>query len=206
MSTGCEPVQRLRQKTYIPSGNVVLERRLPRRSPSLSEISVRIACRGHRLGLENMLRTFSGTEAVATVASFLGVRALGRFLASDKHVCRDEDLWRVLLQWASRSVYALSVGSARASISRMRARPCGVRSADARNSCVQLSNYRWCLDLRYREHQLFSAVVPVPSASEEKGCDFQSLFLPDSAAGTRTANLVPLDQLPQHILKLVDNS
>ena len=206
MSTGCEPVRRLRNKTCVSRAGAVLERQLPRGSPSLSEVSVRSACQGSRLGLANMIRTCSGTGAVATVASFLGVRALGRFLSSGKHACHDEVLWRVLLQRASRSVYALSVGSARASISRMRARPCGVRSAYARNSCVQLSNCRWCLDLRYREHQLFSAVVPVQSASDEKGCDFQSLFLPDSAAGTRTANLVPLDQLPRHILKLVDNS
>ena len=206
MSTGSQPVRRLRQKTCVPGGDTVLARRLPCGSPSLSRVSGRIACRGPRVSLENMLRTFSGTEVVATVASFLGVRAFGRFLASEKHVCHDEDLWRILLQWASRSVFALSVSSARACISRMKARPCGIRPAYARNSCVQLSNYRWCLDLCYREYQLFSAVIPVQSVSDENGCDFHSLFRADSAASKRTANLVPLDQLPQHILGLVDNS
>ena len=141
MSTCYWPVRRLRRKTCVPVDAAVLAQQLPRGSRTLSGVAARIPCRD-----DNVFCSFSGTDVIATVASFLNVRALGRCLRLEKRVCGDESLWRILLRQVSHSAFALSVSSARASVWNMMCRPCGVWPADARNSYVQLRNYRWCLD------------------------------------------------------------
>ena len=206
MATGYWPVRRLRQKTCVPVGVAVLAQQLPRGSHSRSRVSARIHCQGPRLDMKNMLHSFSGTDVMAAVASFLRIRAFGRFLCSEKHVCDEESLWNILLRWVSRSVWGLSVRSARACISKMMCRPYGVWPDDARNSCARLSNYRWCLDLCYCEYQVFSAVGPVEPASDENAGDFRSLFRDGFAGGERIANLLPVDQLPLRALQLIDNA
>ena len=198
MSTCYWPVRRLRRKTCVPVDAAVLAQQLPRGSPTLSGVAACIPCWD-----DNVFCSFSGTDVIATVASFLNVPALGRCLRLEKRVCGDESLWRILLRQVSHSAFALSVSSARASVWNMMCRPCGVRPADARNSYVQLRNYRWCLDFCHREYRMFSAVIPVVPPRVEEQNDIHSV-LRDGFTGRRFANLLPLHRLPLSALLPLD--
>ena len=206
MPTGDGPVRRLRRKTRVSVGATVLAHQVPRGSRLLSGVPARSPSRGPCVDICNILRSFSGTDVIATVASFLDIRALGQFLRLEKHVCDEDGLWRVLLRRVSHSVSALSVRSARSSVSRMMCRPYGIWPGGARASYLRLSNYRWCLDLCYREEQMFSAVVPVVTPRVENQGDFRSLFRSDFAGRQRIANLLPVHHLPLHVLELLDNA
>ena len=210
MSTDYCPGRRLRQKTCVPVGVAVPAQQLPGGGRSLSGGSVHIDCQGLRLDMNNIFRSFPGTDVLATVASFLGIRALGWFLALEKHVCGREDLWEILLRRVSRSVFAVRVRSARTSISKMMCRPYCVWPADwPADGYIpgeQLSNYRWCLDLCHRECQVFSAVIPVTKPSLSFHCAFRSLFRDDFTGRPRVANLLPLHRLPLPVLELMHDA
>ena len=212
MTTDFWPVRRLRQKTCVPVGAAVLAQQLPHGSHSLSRVSDRTDCQGPRLDISVMFHSFMGTDVIATVASFLTIRALGRFLCLETHVYDNEGLWNILLRSVSRSVFALStvlapsVRSARASISKMMRRPSDTWPADAHGSCGRLSNYRWCLDLCYCEYQMFSAVIPVKAASDENDIDIRSLIRDDFAGGERIANLLSASRLRQFFFGRMANA
>ena len=153
-----------------------------------------------------MFRLFAGRDALAAVASFLCGRAIGRLLCSAKHFCDEEGIWSTLLRRVSRAVSALSVKSARSSVSRMVCGSCGIWPRDGRLSYVQLSNYRWCLDLCYAESQVFSAVIPLQAALAGNDAAFHSSFQGDFAGSERIANLLSVDQLPSPALRLIHSA
>ena len=193
-------MRRLRRKTCVPVHAAVLAQQLPRRSRALSGGAALIPCRD-----DNVFRSFPDTEVIATVASFLDARALGRFLRLETRVCGDGSLWRILLQRVSYSAYLLSASSARATMWSLKCGPCGVWPADARHSYVELRNYRWCLDFCYREDQMFSAVLPVEPPRVEDQNDLLSFFR-GGFSGRRFANLLPLHRLPPSALSLLDTA
>ena len=203
MSDGDRPVRRLRRKTRAPAGVAVLAERLPRRCPLAPAMSSGIACRGPGSDTCDMFQSFAGTDVVATVASFCSIQAFGRLLCLAMHFCGGQGLWDGLLARVSRSVFALSVTSARASISRMKTSSYGIWPGVARGSYVRLSDYRWCLDLFYCESQIFSAVIPVRAASNGHDGDFDSFFQDGFPCGERIANLLPANQLPPRARELV---
>ena len=169
-------------------------------------VSLGIACQGPGSGIGDMFQSFAGTDVVATVASFCCIQALGRLLCLARHFCDGQGLWNRLLGRVSRSVFALPVRSARASISRMMSAPYGVWPGVARGSHVRLSDYRWCLDLFYCESQIFSAVIPVGAASHGHDGDFDSFFQDGFPCGERIANLLPANQLPSRALELMHDA
>ena len=193
-------MRRVRRETGIPVHAADFAQQPPRRSRALSGGAALIPYRD-----DNVFRSFPDTEVIATVASFLDARAFGRFLRLETRVCGDGSLWRILLQRVSYSAYALSVSSARASMWNLMCGPCGVWPADARNSYVELRNYRWCLDFCYREDQMFSAVIPVVPPRVEDQNDLLSL-LRDGFTGRRFTNLLPLHRLPLSALLLLDTA
>ena len=202
-------MRRLRRKACVPVGVAGLTQRLPRESPSPSRVSVLIHCQGPRLDMNQLFHSLLDTDVVPTVASFLSIRALGRFLCLEKHVCGREGLWKMLLRRVGHSVFAVRVRSARVSISKMMRRPdCAWPAhwpAGARVPGVQPSNYRWCLDLCCRGYEMFSAVVPVTAPSAEDLGDFRSLLRGDSAGRQRVANLLPAHRLSLPVLELMDS-
>ena len=169
-------------------------------------VSIGMSCRSSRVDGNEMFRLFAGRDALAVVASFLSGRAIGRLLCSAKHFCDEEGIWSTLLRRVSRAVSALSVKSARSSVSRMVCGSCGIWPRDGRLSYVQLSNYRWCLDLCYAESQVFSAVIPLQAALARNDAAFHSSFRGDFAGSERIANLLSVDQLPSPALRLIHSA
>ena len=93
--------------------------------------------------------------------------------------------------------------SARFSISRMVCGSCGIWPRGGRLSHVQLSNYRWCLDLCCAESQVFSAVIPLQAALAGNDAACRSSFQGDFTGSERIANLLSVDQLPSPALGLI---
>ena len=203
MLDGYRPLRRLRRKTCAPAGVAGVAEQLPRRSRSMPAISLGIACQSPGSDMNDMFRSFTGTDVVGIVASFCCIQALGRLLCLARHFCGGQGLWNRLLGRVSRSVFALPVRSARASISRMKSTSYGIWPEVARGSYVRLSDYRWCLDLFYCESQIFSAVIPVRAASDGHDGDFDSFFQDGFPCGERIANLLPANQLPSRALELI---
>ena len=203
MADGTGPVRRSRQENCIPVDGAVLVRQLPRGRPSVPTVTVGDGRQGPGFDMDRMFRSFTGTDVLATVASFLNMHVLRGLLCLARQFCDQEDLWVGLLRWASRSVFALSVTSARASISRMKTSSYGIWPGVARGSYVRLSDYRWCLDLFYCESQVFSAVIPVRAACNGHDGDFDSFFQDGFPCGERIANLLPANQLPPRARELV---
>ena len=207
MTDGDRPVRRLRRKTCISVGVAVPARQLPRGRRSVSGVAVGIGCQGPCFDMNTMFLSFTGTDVFATVASFLSIHALRALLCVARQFCEEEDLWVGLLRWVSPSVFALSVASARASIALMRSsRPDSIGSRDVRGSYARLSRYRWCLDLSYCGSQVFSAVIPVRAALDGDRGDVDSCFESDFPSGERLANLLPRDQLPSRVLRLIHDA
>ena len=206
MTDGDRPMRRLRQKTCISVGVAVLARQLPRGRHSVPGVTVGIGCQGPCFDMNRMFRSFTGTDVLATVASFLGIHVLRRLLCLARQFCDLEDLWLGLLRWVSRSLLALSVTSARASIALLKSRPYSIWSRDVRNSYAQLSHYRWCLDLSYCGSPVFSAVIPLREAPGEDRGDVDSCLEGDLPCGARIANLLPRSQLPSRVLRLIHDA
>ena len=111
-------MRRSRQETCAPVDAAVLARGLPRAGHILSSPSVRDDWQSSRLDVDSLWRSFTGADVLATVASFLAVRHLARFLVSEKCVCTFEGLWEMLLRQVSHAVCVARVRSARASLSK----------------------------------------------------------------------------------------
>ena len=206
MTDADRPMRRLRVKTCTSVGVAVLARRLPRGRHAVPGVTVDIGCQGPCFDMNRMFRSFTGTDVLAIVASFLGIHVLRRLLCLARQFCDLEDLWLGLLRWVSRSLLALSVTSARASIALLKSRPYSIWSRDVRNSYAQLSHYRWCLDLSYCGSPVFSAVIPVREAPGEERGDVDSCLESEFPCGQRIANLLPRDQLPSRVLRVIHDA
>ena len=203
MADGTGPVRRSRQENCIPVDGAVLVRQLPRGRPSVPTVTVGDGRQGPGFDMDRMFRSFTGTDVLATVASFLNMHVLRGLLCLARQFCDQEDLWVGLLRWASRSVFALSVTSARARIAFLKSSPHWMWSRDVRDSYAQLSHYRWCLDLSYCGSPVFSAVIPLREAPGEDRDDADSCLESEFPCGNRIANLLPRDQLPSHVLRVI---
>ena len=93
MTDGTGPMRRLRQKICIPVGGAVLARQLSRGRHSVPTVTVGIGCRGACFDMHRMFRSFTGTDVLATVASFLSVHVLRGLLCLARQFCDQEDLW-----------------------------------------------------------------------------------------------------------------
>ena len=89
-------MRRSRQETCAPVDAAVLARGLPRAGHILSSLSVRVGWQSSRPDVDSLWRSFAGADVLATVASFLPVRHLARFLVSERYVCSFEGLWEML--------------------------------------------------------------------------------------------------------------
>ena len=207
MSTGCRPVKRLRQKTRLHVDAAGLAQRLPCASHAPSCLSVGVGWQSPRLDVDSLWRWFADGDVLVTVASFLAVRHLARFLVSERFVYSFGGLWEMLLRRVSHAVCAAGVTSARANVSRMMRMTHSVWPADepARGYIPsgRLSNYRWCLDFCYRGCPVFSAMVPVTDLSARDLRD-PVLRRADSTCHRRVANLLPSHRLPLFVRGMLD--
>ena len=181
-----------------------LVRTLPRAGDARSCVWTGGDWQSPRRDVNSLWRWFTDADVLATVASFLAVRHLARFLLSERSVCSSEDLWEVLVRQVSHAVCAGGVPSARANLAKMMCMtPCIWPTDETARGYILsggLSNYRWCLDLCYRGCSVFSAVVPVTDLSARDLRDSESLHREDSGHLRCVRNLLPLRQLPSSVL------
>ena len=204
MSTGCGAERGLRRRTCLPVNAAALARTLPRAGDARSCVWTGGDWQSPRRDVNSLWRWFTDADVLATVASFLAVRHLARFLLSERSVCSSEDLWEVLVRQVSHAVCAGGVPSARANLAKMMCMtPCIWPTDETARGYILsggLSNYRWCLDLCYRGCSVFSAVVPVTDLSARDLRDSESLHREDSGHLRCVRNLLPLRQLPSSVL------
>ena len=93
MTDGTGPMRRLPQEICIPAGGAVLARQLPRGRHSVPTVTVGIGCQGPCFDMNRMFRSFTGTDVLATVASFLNMHVLRGLLCLARQFCDQEDLW-----------------------------------------------------------------------------------------------------------------
>ena len=103
------------------------------------------------------------------VASFVDTRSIGRIFCLANHFreCDEERVWQKLLEQHSRSLFAVSASSSRALLRRSLCYlNCKIWPLHYDFPYINLSNFRFCFDVKYYGLPIFSAMFPLQDTYE----------------------------------------